>query len=52
MEIFKTVITGIWDNVLNRNLTFGEYSFPIWVPSAMAIMGALLIRFLGGGKSE
>lgn len=52
MEIFKILINGIWDNVLNRSLTFGNYSFPIWIPSAFAIVGALVIRFLGGGKSE
>lgn len=52
MEIFEVIINGIWTNVLNRSLTFGNYSFPIWVPSAFAIICALVIRFLGGGKSE
>ncbi|WP_023977023.1 hypothetical protein [Clostridium beijerinckii] len=52
MEIFKTLIDGLWNNVLSRTLTFGSYSFPLWVPSSFAVVCALVIRFLGGGKSE
>lgn len=52
MEIFQLIITGLWDNVLNRSLTFGQYSFPIWVPTGFAVICALVIRFLGGGKVE
>lgn len=52
MDIFKTLFDGVWNNVLNRSLSFGSYSFPLWIPSAFAIVCALVIRFLGGGRSE
>ncbi|MVX63850.1 hypothetical protein GKZ28_09100 [Clostridium chromiireducens] len=52
MDIFRIMILGIWDNVLNRSIAFGQYSFPIWVPTGFAIISALIIRFLGGGKVE
>lgn len=52
MEIFGVLINGIWNNVLNRSLTFGPYSFPIWIPSAFAVVCAFVIKFLGGGRNE
>jgi hypothetical protein len=52
MDIFKVLIDGVWNNVLSRSLTFGIYSFPLWIPFAFAVVCAFTIKFLGGGSSE
>lgn len=52
MEIFKIMLDGAWNNVFSKSVTFGPYSFPLWIPPVFGIVCALVIRFLGGGTNE
>ena len=52
MNVFKTIIDGLWINFFSRTVNIDGMKFKVYVPFAFACLVAIVIKFLGGGKSE